>query len=56
MILVLDYRNLRHTLLSAVPLAMGVVWMMGFMRLFGMSFNFANLVAVPLIIGVGIEF
>jgi predicted RND superfamily exporter protein len=55
LILVIDYRDLRHTLLSALPLAMGVVWMMGFMRLFGMSFNFANLVAVPLIIGVGID-
>jgi preprotein translocase subunit SecF len=55
LILIIDYRDLRHTLLSALPLAMGVVWMMGFMRIFGMSFNFANLVAVPLIIGVGID-
>ena len=41
--------------LAVVPLAMGVVWMMGFMGLLGLSFNFANLVAVPLIIGVGID-
>jgi hypothetical protein len=37
------------------PLAMGVVWMMGTMRLLQIPFNFANLVAVPLIIGVGID-
>lgn len=55
LILLLDYRNPRDALLALVPLAMGVVWMMGAMRCFGISFNFANLVAVPLIIGVGID-
>jgi predicted RND superfamily exporter protein len=34
---------------------MGLVWMLGAMRLAGLSYNFANLVAVPLIIGVGID-
>jgi predicted RND superfamily exporter protein len=32
-----------------------MIWMMGLMKLLGISFNFANLVAVPLIIGVGID-
>ena len=34
---------------------MGMAWMLGGMRLLGLSFNFANLVTVPLIIGVGID-
>jgi hypothetical protein len=55
LILILDYRNLRDAFLASLPLALGVVWMMGLMKLFGISFNFANLVAVPLIIGVGID-
>jgi predicted RND superfamily exporter protein len=55
LILFLDYRNLRDVLLALLPLAVGVTWMMGGMRLLGLSFNFANLVAVPLIIGVGID-
>ena len=55
LILILDFQNLRDALLASVPLALGVVWMMGLMRLLGISFNFANLVAVPLIIGVGID-
>jgi predicted RND superfamily exporter protein len=38
-----------------IPLAMGVVWMMGLMGLAGLDFNFANLVAIPLIIGIGID-
>jgi hopanoid biosynthesis associated RND transporter like protein HpnN len=55
LILLADYRNLRETGLALVPLAIGVVWMMGGMRVLGLSYNFANLVAVPLIIGVGID-
>ena len=54
-ILLIDYRNIRDVAFAAVPLAMGVVWMMGFMGLAGLRFNFANLVAIPLIIGVGID-
>ena len=54
-ILLIDYRDLRDVVFAAIPLAMGVVWMMGFMGLAGLSFNFANLVAIPLIIGVGID-
>jgi predicted RND superfamily exporter protein len=55
LILLIDFRNLREACLAMVPLAMGVVWMMGAMRLLQIPFNFANLVAVPLIIGVGID-
>lgn len=54
-ILLIDYRNMAQTLLALLPLAIGVVWMLGAMRLLGLSFNFANLVAIPLIIGVGID-
>ena len=55
LILLIDFRSLRDTALALLPLGMGVVWMMGAMRLFEIQFNFANLVAVPLIIGVGID-
>ncbi len=55
LILLVDTRSLRDTLLALLPLGMGVVWMLGAMRLLGLSYNFANLVAVPLIIGVGID-
>ena len=55
LILLIDYRNLRDVALAILPLFLGVVWMLGAMRLIGMQFNFANLVVVPLIIGVGID-
>lgn len=55
LILIIDFRSLRDAFLALVPLVLGVIWMMGAMRLFEIPFNFANLVAVPLIIGVGID-
>jgi len=55
LILIIDYRRWRDACLAMIPLVMGMVWMMGGMRLLGIDFNFANLVAVPLIIGVGID-
>ncbi len=55
LVLYLDTRSLRDTLLAALPLGMGVLWMLGAMRLLGLTYNFANLVAVPLVIGVGID-
>jgi len=54
-ILFIDFRSLRDALLALLPLTMGAIWMMAAMRLLGLSFNFANLVAIPLIIGVGID-
>ena len=55
LVLLLDYRRLGPALLALVPLLVGMIWMLGCMRLLNLQFNFANLVAVPLIIGVGID-
>jgi hypothetical protein len=55
LILLVDFRKVRPALLAAAPLAVGIVWTLGLMPLLGLSFNFANLVAVPLIVGVGID-
>ena len=55
LILLIAFREPRDALLAMVPLVMGTVWMIGAMRWLDGPFNFANLVAVPLIIGVGID-
>ena len=49
-------RSVRGTALSLVPLALGVLWTLGFMRVFGLQFNLANVWALPLIIGTAAEF
>src|SRR5262249_27858220 len=48
-----DFRNLRYTLLAFTPLAMGVIISLGIRGLFGLPLNPANIIAFPLILGVG---
>lgn len=51
----LDFRNLRDTLLATVPLVFGGAWLLEVMPLLGWEFNLANLFAVPIIIGMGVD-
>jgi len=55
LIVVIDFRSVRHGLLVMLPLLCGAVWMCGSMILFGMKLNFYNMVALPTIIGMGID-
>jgi predicted RND superfamily exporter protein len=48
-------RNIKDALLAMIPLGLGVVWTAGLMWLFHLKFNLANLIVVPLILGIGIE-
>ena len=49
-------RSALGTALALAPLALGVLWTLGFMHLFGLNFNLANVWALPLIIGTAAEF
>ena len=49
-------RTARGTALALVPLALGVAWTLGFMHVFGLAFNLANVWALPLIVGTAAEF
>jgi uncharacterized protein len=51
----LMFRGALATVLALVPLLVGSVWTLGMMALFGTQFNMANLLFVPLIIGIGID-
>jgi hypothetical protein len=51
----LDFRNLRHTLLAMLPLGLGMVQTFGLMGLLDIPLNPANMIALPLLIGVGVE-
>ena len=49
-------RSVRRTALALSPLVLGVLWTLGFMHVFGLEFNLANVWALPLIIGTAAEF
>ena len=50
----LTVRNFRTTLFVLLPVVFGSVWTIGIMSLAGISFNLANLVILPLILGIGV--
>jgi hypothetical protein len=54
-VLALDFRRPRHVLIALTPLAMGIVISLGIMSVFGLPLNPANVIAFPLILGVGVD-
>jgi predicted RND superfamily exporter protein len=54
-VLMLDLRRVRDLLLGLFPLAVGVVMTLGVMGLCGVALNPANMIALPLIVGVGVD-
>jgi len=55
LILLLDFRSFRYALLAMLPLAAGAVWMIGLMHVFGFQLDMMNVMALPLILGIGID-
>jgi hopanoid biosynthesis associated RND transporter like protein HpnN len=53
-VLLVDFRSVRHALLALAPLGAGAVVTLGVMGLLGVRFNPANMIALPLIVGVGV--
>ena len=41
--------------MTLFPLLLGTVWMLGLMHLLELDFNFANMMGLPLILGIGVD-
>ncbi len=54
-VLSIQFRSLKGVLFCIISLGVGIVWMLGCMGLFGISLNFANIVVIPMVIGLGID-
>jgi predicted RND superfamily exporter protein len=48
-----SFRSFRWSIISMLPLMVGLLWLFGIMMLFGLQFNFYNLVVLPAILGIG---
>lgn len=51
----MDFRSFKAALMASMPLAVGGLWLLSIMGLFGIPFNLANFFAIPIIIGVGVD-
>ena len=55
LVLWLDFRSLKLTLLAMIPLLAGGLWMVGILHSCGMMLTFVNVTALPMIVGIGID-
>lgn len=54
-LLLFDFRNLLHTFWALLPLVLGMVQMFGLMGWLNIPFNPANMIVLPIILGIGID-
>jgi len=54
-VLIIYYRSLKLVLLAITPLLIGLAALAGIMSMFGLDFNFLNLIVIPMIVGIGID-
>ncbi|MFL6195813.1 MAG: efflux RND transporter permease subunit [Thermoanaerobaculia bacterium] len=52
----LDFRTLRHTVMALAPLTVGILWMLGSMALLDIQMNFINIFVTTMIIGIGVDY
>ncbi|HAB15980.1 MAG TPA: RND transporter, partial [Verrucomicrobiales bacterium] len=50
----LHFRRISSIILALVPVALGALWVVGLMGFTGVSFNPANVMMLPLVIGIGV--
>jgi hypothetical protein len=55
LILFVDFRSIKKALLAMMPLVIGVIWMVGVMEISGLQLTLLNIMAIPMIIGIGID-
>ncbi len=49
-------RRLKSVVLASLPLLIGGGWMLGLMALAGMDYNYANIIALPLVIALAVDY
>ena len=54
-ILLIAFRSVKFALIGLVPLAVGILFMVAGMWLCGISFNSANVIVMPLVLGIAVD-
>jgi uncharacterized protein len=55
MVVFLDFGSPRYTLLALLPLGLGMLQLFGLMGLVNLPLNSANMIVLPLILGIGVD-
>ncbi|RMG97276.1 MAG: hypothetical protein D6705_08990 [Deltaproteobacteria bacterium] len=54
--LLVDFRSFAAAVLASLPTALGWAWMLAIMALVGLRFDPANIVSLPLVLGIGVAY
>ncbi len=54
-LLMIDFRNLKFSLVSMIPVLSGICLMLGIMGLVRLDLNFFNMIVLPVMLGIGID-
>jgi len=54
-LLLIDFRNVKLSILTLLPLVLSMASLLGIMAVAGIKFDFINVIAIPLLIGIGID-
>jgi hypothetical protein len=54
--ILLHFRSFKYLLLTLTPLGLGILWTSGLMGLTHIQFNPANIITLPLVIGIGVAY
>ncbi|MFZ5354574.1 MAG: efflux RND transporter permease subunit [Bacillota bacterium] len=54
-IITLHFKSIKWSAIATIPLIVTIIWTMGIMTLAGLKWNVLNVLALPLIIGIGVD-
>jgi hypothetical protein len=54
-ILLIDLKNIKYAIYAILPMILSLITLVGIMGIFGIKFDVINIIAIPLIIGIGVD-
>ncbi len=54
-VLLLAFRNIKHSVIVITPVVLGMIWMLGLMAALGIKLNIFNMVVLPTVLGIGVD-
>jgi len=51
----IDFGRIKLAFVAMTPLVVGAIWMVGLLTMMGLPFTIVNVMAIPMIIGIGID-
>ncbi len=54
LLVLFHFRSIGSVILSLLPVGIGTLWLVGLMGWFGIPFNVANIMTLPLVVGIGV--